>query len=302
MQQKTLVFDKTRWIDIVNPSDEIVDSIIAEYDFHELDKEAVLEPWQSARVDTYEDYIFVILQFPKYDPKTKRYLTNELNIFLSEHYIITFRFYASQTIDTLQNTYERVSDTTKISSWSILYEIIDLLLSKTFKTLERFSKDVRIIEKALFSELNQGGKDLIQEMMIKKRNAITLKHMVRPQIGVIKLLELRTNAMFEDSFEAYFENLDDKIQKIASEIDMLHENVESMEATMKILFDLETNSTIKYLTFFSAFMLPLTLITSFFGMNIENVPFTDWIVYGLLIGTTIGLVAVLWILKKKKKI
>jgi Mg2+ and Co2+ transporter CorA len=44
MQQKTLVFDKTRWIDIVNPSDEIVDSIIAEYDFHELDKEAVLEP------------------------------------------------------------------------------------------------------------------------------------------------------------------------------------------------------------------------------------------------------------------
>lgn len=116
MQQKTLVFDKTRWIDIVSPSDEIVDSIISEYGFHELDKEAVLEPGQSARVDTYEDYIFVILQFPKYDPKTKRYLTNELNIFLSEHYIITFRFYASQTFEGLQGTYARMSDTTKISS------------------------------------------------------------------------------------------------------------------------------------------------------------------------------------------
>lgn len=176
------------------------------------------------------------------------------------------------------------------------------MLNKTFKTLERFSKDVRIIEKALFSEFNQGGRDLIQEMMIKKRNAITLKHMIRPQIGVVKLLELRTNAMFEDSFEAYFENLDDKIQKIASEIDMLHENVESMEATMKILFDLETNSTIKYLTFFSAFMLPLTLITSFFGMNLEDVPFADWLVYSLLVGTIVGLAAVIWILKKRKKI
>ena len=155
MQQKTLVFDKTRWIDVLNPSDEIVDSIIAEYDFHELDKEAILEPGQSARVDTYDTYIFVILQFPKYDPKTKRYLTNELNIFLSQDYIITFRFYTSQTIDNLQESYERINDSSKISSGSILYEIIDLMLNKTFKTLERFSKDVRIIEKALFSELNQ---------------------------------------------------------------------------------------------------------------------------------------------------
>jgi Mg2+ and Co2+ transporter CorA len=42
-----------------------------------------------------------------------------------------------------------------------------------------------------------------------------------------------------------------------------------MEDTLKSIFELKTNSTIKYLTVFSAFMLPLTLITSFFGMNIE---------------------------------
>lgn len=70
--------------------------------------------------------------------------------------------------------------------------------------------------------------------------------------------------------ENYFENLEDKLDKIFSEIQIIEENIESMEDTLKSIFDLDTNTTIKYLTIFSAFMLPLTLVTSFFGMNTET--------------------------------
>lgn len=55
-----------------------------------------------------------------------------------------------------------------------------------------------------------------------------------------------------------------------------------MEDTLKSIFELETNSTIKYLTVFSAFIMPLTLATGFFGMNIESVPFNDMVVWGVL--------------------
>jgi magnesium transporter len=126
--------------------------------------------------------------------------------------------------------------------------------------------------------------------------------MIKPQIQAIKLLELRTKSMFSDSIEVYFENLDDKVQKIATDIELLQENIESIEGTLKTIFDMETNSTIKYLTIFSAFMLPLTLITSFFGMNIENVPFSDVSVYGVMLGTTATLFIVLGILRYYKKI
>jgi Mg2+ and Co2+ transporter CorA len=97
--------------------------------------------------------------------------------------------------------------------------------------------------------------------MIKKRNAITLKHMLNPQIQVLKMLELRTNALFKDEFELYFENLIDKFEKISSEILIIQENIESMEDTLKSIFDMQTNTSVKYLTLFSAFMLPLTLVT-----------------------------------------
>lgn len=90
---------RINWIDIVDPSKKEVDELVLKYGFHELDKEALLEDNQRARVDTYEDYIFIVLHFPKYDTKTKRYILNEFNIFLSKKFLITIRYHTSTSVD-----------------------------------------------------------------------------------------------------------------------------------------------------------------------------------------------------------
>lgn len=138
--------------------------------------------------------------------------------------------------------------------------------------------------------------------MIKKRNAIALKHMLNPQIQVLKMLEIRTNALFKDEFEVYFENLIDKLEKISSEIQIIQENIESMEDTLKSIFDMQTNSSVKYLTLFSAFMLPLTLVTGFFGMNLKNVPFDDMLVYVIISSIALLMFFVMFYLIKSKKL
>ena len=80
--------------------------------------------------------------------------------------------------------------------------------------------------------------------------------------------------LFDDEIEAYFEDLEDKLQKIITDISVLEEQVVSVEDAFKSMIDIQTNSIIKFLTIFSAFMLPLTAITSFYGMNI-SLPFQD---------------------------
>lgn len=75
------------------------------------------------------------------------------------------------------------------------------------------------------------------------------------------MVEIRMKERFSEEVELYFENLEDKLDKIFSEIQLLQENIDSMEDTLKSVFELETNTTIKYLSTFSAFMLPLTLVT-----------------------------------------
>jgi len=299
MSLNTLTLGSTEWIDLVNPNEKEIDEIIEKYGFHELDREAIVEENQRARVDTYEDYIFVVLHFPKFDPKTRQYLLNEFNIFVSRKYLINFRYYHTSSIDMLMNRYrEGFQEKEDVNTGYMLYDLIDSMLDKVFRVLHRFSKDMRIIETDLFTNV---GRDTIAEIMIRKRNIITLKHMISPQIHVLKVLELRMKALFQDEVEVYFENLEDKLEKLYAEIQILQENIDSMEDTLTSIFDMQTNNTIKYLTIFSAFMLPLTLITSFFGMNIENVPFHDNLVYASVVGTIVIMGLIVFFLKRTKR-
>ena len=181
----------------------------------------------------------------------------------------------------------------------ILYDIIESYLDKTMKMLERFNRDLKNLETELFTKRKKTS--MIRDIMIKKRNIITLKHMMRPQIPVLRLIETRMKERFSEEVEIYFENLEDKIDKIFSEIQVIEENIDSMEDTMKSIFDLDTNMTITYLTIFSAFMLPLTLVTSFFGMNVESGHFDNSVIFMTLIVTTVIFIGIMYLYFKKER-
>ncbi len=286
------------WQDYINPALDDIDAIMEKYGFHELDKEAVLEENQYARIDTYDDYLFLVLHFPKYEPSTERYIHNELNIFIAKDYLISFRYYQSTTMKRVYTTYEsQVKKGEHITPAFLLYEIIERFLDKTMRMLERFGKDLKVLERELWSAR---GTDLIRSIMTRKRNIITLKHMMKPQIAVLKMIEIRMKERFSDEVELYFENLEDKLDKIFSEVQLLQENIDSMEDTLKSVFELETNTTITYLTIFSAFMLPLTLVTSFFGMNIESGHFDNSLITISILFVTILFVGITYLFMKKK--
>lgn len=68
----------------------------------------------------------------------------------------------------------------------ILYDIIEAYLTKTMRMLERFSRDLKALEKGIFSSQSSST---IRALMVKKRNIITLKHMMKPQIPVLRQTE-----------------------------------------------------------------------------------------------------------------
>lgn len=140
-----------------------------------------------------------------------------------------------------------------------------------FRVCNNAKRDIVEIQKQVFTKASS---PLVRNILIKKRNMVTLKHMFQPQMPVLVALEHHMMRLFNEEIEAYFEDLEDKLQKIITDILILEEYIESIEDAFKSMIDIQTNRVIKLLTIFSAFMLPMTLITSFYGMNIE-LPFQD---------------------------
>lgn len=258
------------WIDAYDLEKKEIYNILKEHDFHELDIEACMENNQRARIDSYDDYFFMVLHFPKYLLKTKKYELNEFNIFLKKDLLITIRDFSWIHIDKIFTKYEKHDfddfEKFKIYTWYILYEIIEVMFEKIFKSIDNIKKDLNILEKMVFEKVNH---KLINEIMIKKRNIIFLKHMFLPQVSVMRSTESNINKIFKWEIEEYFEDLEDKIMYIVNSLNILEEHITSIEDAFKWIVDINMNYVIKILTLFSVFLLPLTLITSFYWMNID---------------------------------
>ena len=296
-----------KWIDAVGLRAEKIKEIAEKYDFHELDLEACLEENQRSRVDIYNDYIFIILHFPKYDRNKKLYDQNEFNIFLWKDFIITFRDYHNSHIDKIFEKYSNIrqlekeiddDEEHKLTSAFVLYEILQAMLEKLFKVRVNIAKDLKELEKDVFERAEAS---LVKDIMIKKRNIIVLKHMLKPQIPVLKLIEFQVNKLFDSEIEVYFEDLEDKLEYVVNEVEMHEEYIDSIEDAFKSITDIKMNWIMTVLTLFSAFLLPLTLITWFYGMNVEPLFMAKhpWFVYSVMI-TSILLMVIFYIYFKKK--
>jgi len=263
------------WIDAVNLPQNELEEVLDAFDFHELDVEAVMEPNQRARIDSYDDYMFLTLHFPKYNTNRKIYELNEFHIFLWKNFLITLRDFPWAHIDEIYSKYEKKWDDDEydidVSSGLILYELIQEMLEKMFRVALNVKRDITALENQVFQK---SSAPLVRNILVKKRNIVVLKHMFQPQMSVLIGLENHMKRLFDDEIEAYFEDLEDKLQKIITDIAILEEQIIWVEDAFKSMIDIQTNSIIKFLTIFSAFMLPLTAITSFYGMNI-NLPFQD---------------------------
>lgn len=261
------------------------------YDFHELDIEATLEANQRARIDSYDDYMFLSLHFPKYMTTKQLYELNEFDIFVGKDFLITLRDFQGKHIDEIYEKYEKKGDDDEynidVSSGLILYELIQEMLEKMFRVTLNVRKDISSLERQVFQKSTG---PLVRNILIKKRNIIVLKHMFQPQMSVLFSLENHMKRLLGEEIEAYFEDLEDKLQKIITDILILEEQVESLEDAFKSLIDIQTNAIIKLLTIFSAFMLPLTFVTSFYGMNIK-LPYQDtpYVAYASMLVSIIGL-------------
>src|SRR6476619_8425526 len=59
------------------------------FEFHPLDYEDVRSRNQRPKVDEYDDYLFIVLHFPRYDKAVSRLNAAEVDIFVGPDYLIT---------------------------------------------------------------------------------------------------------------------------------------------------------------------------------------------------------------------
>ena len=125
------------------------------------------------------------------------------------------------------------------------------MYDKSIKMLTKSSKDVITLEEQLF-RANKLEKILLENLTIKKRNIVSLKHMFTPHREILEELQKALPKFYKEDLDVYFEDLEYKLNKIMNTIAVSFENIESLADTYNSLMNIKTNSMITVLTIFSA--------------------------------------------------
>src|SRR3954454_391078 len=90
-----------RWINIERPRPVDRAWLEERFDFHVLDYEDVFSRNQRPKLDEYEDYLFIVLHFPRYDKNVSRLNAAEVDIFVGPDFLITLPNEPLQRIEDL---------------------------------------------------------------------------------------------------------------------------------------------------------------------------------------------------------
>ena len=266
-----------KWTHYIRPSTKDLQDLGLIYDLHELVMEDLIQLNTQPKIDIYDDHIFLVLHFPKYDQHTHKYINNEFNIILWKNYIISVASHQTRYIDTIIQEYQDdiryASEDYKISPYYVLYVLIDQMYEKGLKSLGSIAWDIYSLGDVLFkSKVPQ--KDILEKLVMKKINVTLIKHSFEPQEEIIEDLTTAIQKMYEGELEVYFEDLRSKLTKIIRQSKIQYENIDNLTDTYNTLLSMHHNSVITILTIVTSIFIPLTFIVWIYGMNFQ--PLDGW--------------------------
>jgi len=286
-----------RWVHIEEPRLAHRDWLEQRYDFHALDYEDVYSRNQRPKLDSYDDYIFIVLQFPIFEKSTGRLLSAELDIFVGPDYLITLPEThlppLSAMFDRLRNREDLREQNFSKGSGYLLYRIVDANVDASFPMLRKMGNKLDRLEDDIFEGRSS---EIVRELSNAKQEIINFRKIVRPQRAVLRDLERTKQRYLAEELEIYFDDISDAAERIWDTLENYKEVIEGLESTNESVLSHQLNDSFRILTAASVVLLPLTLIASIFGMN-THVPGEGgaegfWVVVGLMVLLGITLLGV----------
>jgi magnesium transporter len=282
-----------RWINIQRP--RAIDRAWLEehFDFHALDYEDVFSRNQRPKVDEYDDYLFVVLHFPRYDKRLGRLNAAELDVFIGPDFVITL---PNEPLQPLAYLFGRMSSDESLreqlfskGAGYLLYKIVDDCVDSSFPMLAKMGNKLERIEDDIFEGRSA---EIVRDISDVKQEIINFRKVVRPQRQALKDLERHKRYVPED-LEIYFDDINDASERIWDMLENFKEVVEGLESSNESVLSHRTNDVLRILTSFSVIILPLTLLASTFGMNVafpgEGTHTAFWVIVGLMVGALLGM-------------
>jgi magnesium transporter len=275
------------WIDLYDCSENELHTIGQMFDFHPLALEDCLQESPRAKLDKYDDYNFFVFHALRYfeDAQEEDEISSiELDVFLGKNYIVTIHPIALSAVGKVARICLKDNQMMNRGPDYLLYKIVDNIVDDCFPIIERLGERIDDLEDEIFLSK---GQVTTEEILTLKRTIILLRKVLIPQRRIFGNVNGRYSFFVNEENVPYYLDLIDHLDSILDTSNTYRDLANSLMETYYSILTGRSNETITILTIISIIMMPLTVITGFFGMNVKlpggNNPYAVWyILCGML--------------------
>jgi magnesium transporter len=287
--------DGLTWVHAERPDSLEVAYLAERFGFHELDMEDVLSKRQRPKIDEYPEYLFVVLHFPFYDKAVRRLNAAELDVFIGQDFLITL---PNAELLPVTHLFRRCEEDPSLreelfrGSGYLLYHVLDDLFDYCFPILDKIGAKLDAIEPSIFEERSE---DVVRDISNAKQEIIAYRKIIKPERSTLRMLERSTERFLPEDLDIYFDDIVDAAERIWDLLDNYKEVIEGLESTNESFISHKQQYRLQLLTVVTVILLPLTLLASIFGMNVQ-VPGESqigpfWTIVAIMVVLGLGLLA-----------
>ena len=290
------------WIDLESPTQDEVRLIMNEFQINPLAADELLAPTLKPKVDTYDNFIYLILHFPAFKHSNTLNQNQEVDFIIGKDFLITTRYDTIDPIHKFSKVFEVNSILDRSDMGNHAGYLFFYMIKKLYKAI---SHELEYLENSLDEIEEQIFRDKEREMVVEiskvSRQLLNFKQALIAHRDVLESFDKAGRGFFGESFAYHSRSIVGEYYRVDNEIRFNAETAAELRETNNSLLSTKQNEVMKVLTLMSFVAFPLTVIASIFGMNtslpIVGHRYDFLIIMGIMVATAL----LLFVLFKYKK-
>jgi magnesium transporter len=259
------------WINIngLNHVDAI-EKIGAHCNLHPLILEDIANTHQRAKIEEYEDYLFVVLKMLHINEEGQLH-TEHISFILGESYVLSFQEAEGDVFDPIRNRLRNAKGRIRANGADyLLYALMDAVVDSYFTLMEIVGEKIETLEDILFDD--KPNDDIVYEIQSLKKEILRIKRAISPLREVVNRLEKGEHKLISEKTQFYLRDLHDHVIQVSENVEIYREMIWGLMDMHMTTLGNKMNQIMKVLTIVASIFIPLTFLAGVYGMNFENIP------------------------------
>ena len=267
--------DTTVWIDLCSEPCHVVERVGALFALNPGAVDDADDDDQRPRIDDYGDYLFMVLYASLAPEDPPEFSPRQLAVFLGKNWLLTIHNQPIRATRTAAERAKRMPERALGRGVDYhLFHIIDYLVDNFVLCAESYEEVLETLdESSMKADVTSG---VLVELTRVQRELIHMRRMASAQRELAAQIAGGEYEFISAEVDRRFEHIYQHLTHAFELIEGMRETIHSIRDNYYAILAERTNTMMRTLTMFSTFIMPLTLITGFYGMNIDLWPNTEW--------------------------